>query len=481
MANTFWRFFVILFISGLFLLFSLGGVGSKLFRDHGLIPPNFVHSSERIMRRAVKLSSANKEKDFNHFARVIETKRQSYITVLDEYGNIYGSDEKERAEFYRYNYWDTQELPIYRAQMFAANVKIVDKYEMNTGNYIAIIHHKDVGFLMRLRSQLLYTLFFGLVFITLGSLLLARYVVKPLRELQSNVSTFSETQDSSERKNTNMHLIKRQDAIGDLARSYDVMSQQVADVLQSQKLALHALSHELRTPLTRLALMASMAEDDVSKTPQLVQRIETEIQRMNRLIGRISQLARLESGVQAIHTQPFVIKSLVSECLASFELELLHSNMTVIINELGDEDVNLQVDKGLLMIALSNVIKNALSYANNQVTITLHKDTAGFNILIEDDGAGIDGIDNTIDINQQALPVMPSQLHTIFDAFYHRGSIAANGSQNGNASRDSNGGASSNLGLGLSIVHRIMSLHQGKVAAYKSHLGGLAIRLFLPI
>ena len=82
-----------------------------------------------------------------------------------------------------------------------------------------------------------------------------------------------------------------------LSRRFNAMAQQVSDLLSARTTLLAGVSHDLRTPLARMRLALEMLKDD--HNPTLIERMERDIEQMNRLIGNVLDLAR---GLQ--HEKP---------------------------------------------------------------------------------------------------------------------------------------------------------------------------------
>jgi two-component system, OmpR family, sensor histidine kinase CpxA len=132
---------------------------------------------------------------------------------------------------------------------------------------------------------------------------------------------------------------------------------------------------------------------------------------------------------------------------ASFEAE--QNNKSLTYNELKEWPIN--GNPNLLISALENVIRNAIKYGNDTITLHFSVNEKQLTIVIDDNGEG----------------VPDDELDDIFRPFY-RVSTARDRSSGG-------------TGLGLAITESAIRQHSGKIHASKSPLGGLRITILIPL
>ncbi|MFQ3248586.1 MAG: two-component system sensor histidine kinase CpxA [Glaciecola sp.] len=272
-------------------------------------------------------------------------------------------------------------------------------------------------------------------------------------------------------------LENRKDEVGNLADDFNTMATRLQSLIDNQKLLMANVSHELRTPLTRLQLAVALLEDELqtqdgeaessSRTKQLT-RIENEIIKMDRMIGQVLTLAKINTSQQRVEMQTVTMASIFKSVLqdASFEAEAMKKTLTV--NKIPD--LNLSADVSLLSSAVENIIRNAIRFSSTQVScqFSISQDEPGgmyVEICISDDGAGMSA----------------SDLETVFDPFY-RGTHQVHEVSKG-------------AGLGLSIAKAAIELHGGSIRAStpqseessklsseeQSPLSGLSVIIRLPI
>lgn len=205
---------------------------------------------------------------------------------------------------------------------------------------------------------------------------------------------------------------------------------------------LNSISHEMRTPLTAILGAAHALEDDKAITDtSFVKAAALQLshasERLNRVIGNLLDMSRLDSGVLQLKLEwedpGDLIRSVVSKnskILSEHRLEI----------ELGPDLPLLKIDAPLLEHAISNLLVNAAAYSPKGTVIKLKTEISAtaFILTVDDQGPGI------------PVPERPK----IFDKFYRIPGTAAGGT-----------------GLGLSIVKSIIEIHGGTVAIADSEMG----------
>src|SRR5205823_7701320 len=89
----------------------------------------------------------------------------------------------------------------------------------------------------------------------------------------------------------------RHDELAELVRDFDTMADRLEKSVKAQARLLNDISHELRSPLARLNVALGLARQRTGPEAQgALERIEREAERLNELIGRLLEIARLESG-----------------------------------------------------------------------------------------------------------------------------------------------------------------------------------------
>jgi two-component system sensor histidine kinase KdpD len=222
---------------------------------------------------------------------------------------------------------------------------------------------------------------------------------------------------------------------------------QAQDMVQARVLAeterlrtalLSSVSHDLRTPLASIigsatSLLSYGAEYDESAQTELLQTIREEAERLDRYVGNLLSMTRLESGALELRSDWADASDLVASALAQLAPRLSRHEV-VVESEPGVPLV--KVDFVLMEQVLVNLLDNAAKYAPPSTTIAVSIVSAEgvVQIAVADEGNG-----------------MPAEdLERVFDKFYRTG--------RGDSQAES-------TGLGLSICRGIVEAHGGRVYA----------------
>jgi signal transduction histidine kinase len=278
-----------------------------------------------------------------------------------------------------------------------------------------------------------------------ASYLLAGFVVRPVRRLQSAGHKVAEGDLSVRVAHT---VGSRTDEIAQLARDFDGMTARVETLLQSQQQLMRDVSHELRSPLARLQALLSIAEQRSGVLDEgLINGMETELVRLDKLIGEILNYARLENR-RGIQRRPTNIVDLVQNIVDDASLEAQAASKQIRLE--CPEQLVLNLDAGLIQSAVENVVRNAVKLTRTTVNVVIWEEDLRVHIVVEDDGPG----------------VAPKELDRILLPFYR---IV-----------DSRGAHSGSGGLGLAIAERSVRAHGGMISAENRNDAGLRVDILLP-
>jgi signal transduction histidine kinase len=250
------------------------------------------------------------------------------------------------------------------------------------------------------------------------------------------------------------------DEVTALARSFNQMAGELtsrtraletADAARRQLLA--DVSHELMTPLTAMrgyieTLSMSELEIDAPTRERYLQIVSEETRRLERIVGDLLDLARLEGGGTAMRQERVQVAALFDRVAARYERELQERGVRLEFRvNAGAEDIAGDPDR--LEQALQNLAANALRHTPDGGRITVTSEPVGnaVRLSVSDTGPGIP---------DDHLPL-------IFERFYKA-----------DAARKAAGGS----GLGLSIVKAIVERHGGTITARNEH--GAVFEIVLP-
>ncbi|MGY3570943.1 envelope stress sensor histidine kinase CpxA [Vibrio paucivorans] len=314
--------------------------------------------------------------------------------------------------------------------------------EHNLLLYIGVKWDQTPPFLLRLFDKPFQLLFAVMVVSTPLLLWLAWALSQPARKLERAAKRVAGGEFV-----VDPELEKGTSEFRQAGASFNQMVEAVNHMISGQQRLLSDISHELRSPLTRLRMANALATRKQGDSPEL-ERIDTEAQRLEQMIGELLELSRMQADSHLTRElQP--ISSLWEEILkdAQFEAEQMGKQL----NYSAIPEGSISGNPKLLMSAVENIIRNAIHYGEDLIQVTLTKDDEQLSIVVEDNGQG----------------VPDSELEDIFRPFY-RVSTA----------RDRNSGGA---GLGLAITESAIRQHSGSIAASRSQLGGLMVLIKLPL
>ena len=143
--------------------------------------------------------------------------------------------------------------------------------------------------------------------------LLAVHLASPLRTLRQVVERFG-LGDLRSR-----FQLSRQDEIGELARAFNLMADQITTLLSAERRLLQDVSHELRSPLARLGFAVELARTNTDHEVRQRARSEGEADRLNQLVDQLLQLTRAESDPTARNLETIELGELLRDLVADLQ------------------------------------------------------------------------------------------------------------------------------------------------------------------
>jgi two-component system sensor histidine kinase CpxA len=232
------------------------------------------------------------------------------------------------------------------------------------------------------------------------------------------------------------------DEIGALERDFDHMAERLESLVVSQHRLLGDTSHELRSPLARLTVALGLAKQHPEEATEHLGRIGLEAQRLDKLVGQLLTLSRIESRVDSSKAD-VDLTNLVQEVASDADFEARAQGKRVEVTAAAA--IVVSATEELIRAALENVVRNAVRHTppGTAVEITLAADQAAI-ICVRDHGPG----------------VSEDQLANIFLPFRH--------SEDG-------------AGLGLAISDRAIRSHGGSIRAVNVPGGGFMVEIRIPL
>ena len=259
--------------------------------------------------------------------------------------------------------------------------------------------------------------------------------------------------------------ISGNDEIAQLADTFNEMAQNLQEV-EEQKRQLEQtrrdltawVSHDLRTPLASIRVMIEAMLDGVVEDEETVQRYldnsRAEVEHLSHLIDDLFELAQLDVGHLKLNLQQASIRDLISDTLGSMAAKADQHSITLKGKVSDDIDMILMAPDKIQRV-LTNLVDNAIKYADSGVSVTLR--------------AWRSGDDVRIDIHNSGSFIPQDVLPRLFESFY-RGE--------GSRMRDDDGARGT--GLGLAIARGFIEAHDGRIWATSVESEGTTFSFTLP-
>ena len=229
-----------------------------------------------------------------------------------------------------------------------------------------------------------------------------------------------------------------------LAGSINDMAQSLDDARARERHLLLSVSHDLRTPLTSIRGFAEAIQDGaISDSAQAADVIIAESRRLERLVGDLLDLTKLEARQMSIALRPTDVTEVVTTTAEGFRPAAAKGGLSLVLLVPGHDGLPglppvppMAADPDRLAQLLANLLENAMTFAHTTVSVGLAEDGAsgGCAITVVDDGPGI----------------AQGDLQRVFERFYR-------------ADRGPNRRMGS--GLGLAIVAELAAAMGGSVRA----------------
>jgi two-component system sensor histidine kinase KdpD len=219
-----------------------------------------------------------------------------------------------------------------------------------------------------------------------------------------------------------------------------------------QNALLNSISHDLRTPLVSITgALSSLQEDDGKLDGEmraaLIENAREETERLNRLVGNLLDMSRLEAGAMRLARETSDIEDAIGSALEQLDRRLLGRQVKV---DVADDVPLVPMDFSLIVQVLVNLIDNALKYSprDTPIEIRVRAQPNQIQVQVMDRGLGIPSED----------------LPHVFDKFY----------------RVQHPDMVSGTGMGLAICRGIVAAHGGTITAENRLGGGALITFTLP-
>ncbi len=281
----------------------------------------------------------------------------------------------------------------------------------------------------------------------LSMLIVAKKLIEPITELTAATKMVGKEQF------TGTLDIQRQDEIGQLANSFQVMTERLGENDRIRKEFISDVSHDFQSPLLNIKGYAELLMDkellEVDRV-SYAKVIQSETERLSLLTKQLLLLTSLDQLVSPLQIKSFRLDDQLQEVIRKYRWLLVEKELSL---SMEIDEVIMQGDPAFLEKVWENLLTNALKYTEvgGAIEIELTKFTNEVVVKISDNGIGIDD----------------QSLARIFDRFYR--------------ADDSRTQEIGGTGLGLSIVQQVVTLHRGSIEVQHNGNKGTIFTVKLPI
>lgn len=310
------------------------------------------------------------------------------------------------------------------------------------------VQQLDAAFLASQTQNILFAGLAALGLSLLAAWLLARHLLAPIRDLTAGARRIAEGWLDARIPTHG------DDELGELAENFNAMAARLGKVEESRRAWISDTSHELRTPLAVLRAEIEALQDGV-RIPDAttLARLHKQVQQLATLVDDLRLTLDREPGIGDMEHLPFSPLAVLDETLAAFRERYAKAGIELESTLARDSRVRMRGDAGRLTQVFTNLLENSLRYTD-----------PGGRLRIM---AGVESGRLALQFDDSAPAPPRSALPHLFERFFRA-----------EASRSRSHGGS---GLGLAICKALVEAHGGCITAGFSELGGLAIRVELPL
>jgi len=303
------------------------------------------------------------------------------------------------------------------------------------------------------RNTTLFFLALALGLTVVVGTLMTRALLRPIEELRRGMSHVAEGDFEPD-----VHVpVERTDEIGDLARSFETMTVQLAELDRLKAEFVSVASHEIKTPLSVIRGYVSLLADGiyggVSDTQKkTLEAVSDQVDRLTRLVHRLLDISRFEAGGGRLELRRINVRDFLADLTEGFKVLAFQNGIDFVVGVADDTPVNIEGDADRLNEVLGNILSNAFKFTQRggRIALDARRDGAGMRVEVADSGVGIP----------------PEKLPRIFEKFY----------QVENSAQPRHVGS----GLGLAIAREIVEAHGGTIGADSEPGKGTRFTVLLP-
>lgn len=296
----------------------------------------------------------------------------------------------------------------------------------------------------------------------IGQFLQVGPVLESVREIASGAGrrrTVHDIERKDEGEGTgvlrfNVRPVRREDNANAMLIIEDITQQKVAEAARHSFVA--QATHELRTPLTNIRLYVETAIDEGENDPATRSRclnvINGETRRLERIVGEMLSVAEIEAGSFKVKNDDVTLATVFDDLQHDYAPQAKEKDIVLTFN-LPPKLPLVKGDRDKILMALHNLVGNAMKYTPEGGRVTINVNSAGKNLVVEVEDTGIG-------ISQE-------DAERLFERFYR--------------AKDPRVGKITGTGLGLSIAREVVRLHGGDISVESQLNQGSTFTMTLPV
>jgi signal transduction histidine kinase len=293
----------------------------------------------------------------------------------------------------------------------------------------------------------------GLLAAAVIALILVRSITKPVFALEDGMRAVADGQLEYQLK----YDVSGQDEFGDLARSFQSMTRQLAELDKLKAEFVSVASHELKTPINVVIGYLQLLEEgiygDLPKAQlDILKTVEAQVQSLQRLVKQLLDVSRFEAGGGRVEPRRVKLNQLLADLEQAFHVLAMQRGVIFTIEQAEQLPDEVVWDVDRVNEVLGNLLSNAFKFTDKggRVELKVWSEHNSVVMSVHDSGAGIPS----------------AQLPHIFEKFYQA---------------DNQGkAASAGSGLGLAIAKQIVDAHGGTITCESTPGQGTTFTITLP-
>lgn len=304
----------------------------------------------------------------------------------------------------------------------------------------------DEDFRDKSYNAMIFAAVIALIIAMVMGAIFARTIAAPVKKITNAAKALKEGDYSAR---TGM---AGSDEIARLGNMFDLMADSVESNRKLERRLVTDVAHELRTPLMAMQSTVEAMIDGVFKPDaERLETLNSEVQRLSRLVDALLKLSRLESRTKPIEQKKVDLTEMLSSVVQTHQAYIHDAGLNLEFEY--DPHVYVFGDADLLRQATANLISNAVRYTPEGGTITImaRKGDLMGQIVVKDTGIGL----------------TPEEAKLVFQRFWRADSGRAR--------------ATGGLGIGLSVVKEIVEQHNGWVRVEGRPNEGACFTIYIPL